>query len=130
MENKEETFAYTYCAAQQEEIEKIRNKYLESPTDKLQQLRALDRGASRKARIWALSLGIIGALILGTGMSLIMTELGVPMGEMAMPIGIAVGLAGMILVALAYPVYNTVLKNQRRRIAPQILQLTEELLQS
>lgn len=129
MEHNEETFRYTYNAAQQEEIEKIRNKYMESPPDKLEQLRALDRSASRSARSWSLTVGILGALVMGTGMSLAMSELGQLAGKWAMPLGIVVGLCGMLLVALAYPVYNSVLKKQRKRIAPQILRLTEELLQ-
>lgn len=129
MENKEESFQYTYSAAQQKEIQKIRNKYVESPPDKLEQLRELDRSASRKARKRSLTVGIFGALVMGTGMSLAMTELGQLAGKWAMPLGIGIGLVGMLFVALAYPVYNAVLKKQRKRIAPQILQLTEELLQ-
>ena len=46
-----------------------------------------------------------------------------------MVIGILVGIVGMVLVALAYPLYNRVLKKQREKIAPEILRLTEELLQ-
>ena len=82
-----------------------------------------------KAKGWAISLGIIGALILGTGMSLIMTDFGLLLGAYALIVGVGLGLIGLILVALAYPVYNRILKKERRRIAPQILQLTEELLQ-
>ena len=46
-----------------------------------------------------------------------------------MVIGILVGIVGMVLVALAYPLYNRVLKKQREKIAPEIMRLTEELLQ-
>jgi membrane protein implicated in regulation of membrane protease activity len=70
----------------------------------------------------------MGALILGIGMSLCMTDLGAALGNLALLIGIFAGLAGILLVALAYPVYNRVLKKQRQRIAPQILRLSEELL--
>ena len=71
---------------------------------------------------------IIGALILGTGMSLCLTNLGAALGSLAMVVGIAVGLVGMVLVALAYPLYNRVLKKQREKIAPEILRLSDELL--
>ena len=73
-------------------------------------------------------LGTVGALILGTGMSLCMTELGAALGQPAMVIGILVGVVGLVMVALAYPLYNAVLRKERRRIAPEILRLSEELL--
>ena len=130
MDNKEAGFSYTYSAAQQAEVKKIRSKYVEKPESKLEQLRALDRSASKKAQTWALIIGILGALVMGTGMSLAMTELGTLLGPYAMLIGIAVGLLGMLLAALAYPVYNKGLKKQRERIAPEVLRLTDELLQS
>lgn len=130
MENKE-GFSLNYSAAQQREIEAIRNKYLPQQEDKLEQLRSLHRSASRKARTGAITVGAIGALIMGTGMSFAMTDLGKILGayqDLAMVIGIAVGILGMILVALAYPVYDRSLRRARRRIAPQILQLTDELM--
>ena len=95
----------------------------------MEQLRALHDSATRKAQAASLSIGIIGTLILGLGMSLCMTELGAALGHWAMAVGIVIGLAGLVLVALAYPVYNSSLKKERQRIAPEILRLTEELLQ-
>jgi hypothetical protein len=65
---------------------------------------------------------------MGTGMSFAMTDIGAAFGSLAMVIGIAVGIVGMVLVALAYPLYNRVLKKQREKIAPEILRLTDELL--
>ena len=59
---------------------------------------------------------------------LIVSDIMMP-GHLGMMLGILLGLAGMCLVALSYPVYNRILQAQRRRIAPQILQLTEELMQ-
>ena len=76
MENKDDSFHFTYSAAQRSEVEKIRNKYLQPQEDKMEQLRRLDRSASQKARAWALTMGVIGTLVLGTGISLAMTELG------------------------------------------------------
>lgn len=127
MENKE-GFSYTYSAQQQLEIESIRKKYLPKEEDKMAQLRKLHRSASKKAQARAIAIGVIGALILGTGMSLCMTELSALLGEYALFVGIPVGFIGIVLVALAYPVYNRVLQKERQRIAPKILQLTEELL--
>lgn len=131
MDNAENAFQYTYSAKEQSEVESIRKKYLPQEESKMDRLRRLDRSASQKAQVWALSLGIIGSLILGAGMSLTMTNLGEMLGShrnLAMLIGIVIGIVGMVLVALAYPVYNRVLKKERERIAPEILRLTDELM--
>lgn len=130
MEYKEETFSFTYSAAQRSEIENIRKKYVRPQESKMDQLRKLDRSAGKKAQSLAITLGVIGTLIMGSGMSLVMSELSALAGEFAMVTGIAVGIVGMILVALAYPVYNAVLKRERQRIAPEILRLTDELMSS
>ena len=127
MENKE-GFSFTYSAAQQQEIENIRKKYLPPQEDKMEQLRKLHHSATQKAQAASIAIGVIGTLILGTGMSLFMTKLGSALGNLSMVIGIIVGLIGMVLVALAYPIYNKVLKKERARIAPEILRLTDELL--
>ena len=127
MENNQ-SFEYTYSAQQRSEVEAIRKKYLPREEDKMERLRLLHSSASKKAKASSISIGTVGALILGTGMSLVMTELGTLLGGMAMIVGILVGLIGIVLVALAYPVYNRVLKRERERIAPEILRLTDELL--
>lgn len=129
MENNNQSFNYTYDAAMQAEVEKIRKKYIQPQESKLDQLRKLDASAHQKAQSVAIALGVIGCLILGTGMSLFLTELGALLGNLAMVLGVLVGLVGIVLVALAYPVYNRILKKERERIAPEILRLTEELLQ-
>ena len=130
MENKEE-FSFTYSAAQQQEVEDIRKKYLPKEEDKMEQLRRLHAIPSQKAQAASIAAGIIGVLIMGTGMSFIMTDLGGIFGicrDFSMVIGIAVGFAGMVPAALAYPIYNRVLKKQRQKIAPEILRLSDELL--
>ena len=128
MENKE-GFSFTYSAQQQKEVEAIRKKYLPREEDKMEQLRKLHAVPTQKAQAASLAVGVVGALIMGTGMSLAMTQIGAALGSLAMVIGILVGIVGMVLVALAYPLYNRVLKKQREKIAPEILRLTEELLQ-
>ena len=94
----------------------------------MDQLRKLHAIPTKKARAASLTIGIIGALIMGTGMSLAMTEIGAALGSLAMILGIAVGLVGVVLAALAYLLYNRVLKKQREKIAPEILRLSDELL--
>ena len=127
MENQ--SFEYTYSAQQQQEVEEIRKAYLPKEEDKMAELRKLHAIPTQKAQAASLAVGVIGALILGTGMSLCMTELSGFLGGTAMFIGIPVGIAGMVLAALAYPIHNRVLKKEREKIAPEILKLTEELLE-
>ncbi len=132
MENKEkDTFNYTYSAKEQEEIKAIRKKYAvqEQTEDKMAQLRRLDAGVYSKASTASLVVGIIGALIMGIGMSLVMTDVGEMLGTvLAMIIGISVGIVGIVLVCLAYPIYNRTLKKERDKIAPEIIRLTDELM--
>ena len=119
------SFEYTYSAAQQKEVEAIRKKYLPKEEDKMEQLRKLHAIPTQKAQAASLAVGIVGALIMGTGMSLAMTDIGAALGSLAMVLGIVAGVAGMVLVALAYPAYNRVLKKQREKIAPEILRLSD-----
>ena len=130
MENKE-TFNYTYSSMEQEEIKNIRQKYVTPTEDGMARLRRLDAGVTQKATIFALIAGIIGALIMGFGMSLAMTNLYAFLGlsqGIAMAIGIIVGLIGMAYEGMAYPIYNCVLKKERAKIAPEIIRLTDELM--
>lgn len=132
MENREnETFSYTYSAKDQEEIKAIRKKYgaTEETEDKMAQLRRLDAAVTQKATTVSLVFGIIGALIMGIGMSLVMTNIGNILGTpLALVIGITTGIIGIILVCLAYPLYNRTLKKEREKIAPEIIRLSDELI--
>lgn len=129
--NNNEGFNYTYSAKEQEEIKAIRKKYVasEEAEDKMTQLRRLDASVYSKASTAALIVGIVGALIMGIGMSLCMTDIGVGLGTaLAMVIGIGIGVVGIVLVCLAYPIYNRTLKKEREKIASEILRLTDELM--
>ena len=132
--NEKSEFRYTYSAKEREELKKIREKYThkDPPEEsKMERLRRLDRSVTKKAQTVSLVFGIIGTLILGFGMSLAMSELAAIFGEyayLALPVGITVGVIGGILVCLAYPVYNWVSRHERKRIAHEVLRLTEELL--
>lgn len=127
MDNNEQ-FSFTYSAQQQNEVQAIRQKYLPKKEDQMERLRRLHHIPTRRAQTAAITVGVIGALIMGLGMSCVMTEIGAVLGALAIVIGISVGLIGMVLVALAYPVYNWSLRRNRKKIAPEILQLTEQLL--
>ena len=131
--NEKNGFSYTYSASEQAELKKIREKYT-PPTeseDKMKRLRRLDASVTKTAMSVALMLGIVGALILGFGMSLCMTELGDILGtnrDMSMVIGIVTGIVGGAIASLAYPIYNAIVKARRKKLAPEILRLTDELM--
>ena len=133
MQNKniEADFSYTYSAKEQDEIKRIREKYQPKGEDNISRLRKLDAMVTQKATVDSLIIGVIGALIMGCGMSFVMTDLGTVLGlqgKMNMVIGILIGLLGMVLAGAAYPVYSKVLKEERKKAAPEILRLTEELI--
>ena len=123
MEQQNNSFQYTYSAAQRAEVEAIRKKYLPPEEDKMEQLRRLDRSAAGKGTILSLIVGILGALIMGVGMCCTMVWAGV----WFVP-GILIGLAGIALICCAYPLYLRVTARERQRIAPEILRLTDELM--
>lgn len=127
MENKE-TFQLTYSAGEQEEIQSIREKYMPKEKSKIEKLRALDAGVNKKATIVSIFVGVIGTLILGAGMSFVMSDLGGIFGANALLIGIVVGSLGIAILACSYPLYHHTLKKEREKIAPEILRLTDELL--
>ena len=132
-QNNPNGFSYTYSAKEQAELKKLREKYT-PPTqeeDKLTRLRRLDAGVTSSAQAVALVFGVLGTLILGFGMSLCMTEFSAILGayeDLAMVIGIIIGLIGGVIAALAYPIYNAIVKAKRRKIAPEIIRLTDELM--
>ena len=125
MENKNENevFSYTYSAKEQEEVKQIRKKYMPKEADKMEQLRRLDRSVTRKGTAVSIVMGIIGALTLGIGMCCAM----VWMGRWFVP-GIVIGLVGIILASLAYPLYTHITQKEREKVAPEILRLTDELM--
>ena len=124
MEKEKETFSYTYSSAQQQELKKIRERYLPPQQNKLDQIRRLDNRASRPGRLVGWLMGIGSLLLFGTGMSwtLVWPQ------TLFWP-GVGIGIAGMIGMVLAYPLAQSITRRQRRKIAPQILKLTEELMQ-
>lgn len=124
-------FKFTYSAKEQAELKKIREKYENREEDKMERVRRLDRGVIKKARTVSLILGIIGTLVMGCGMSLAMTELSDVLGlsaSSAMLTGVIIGVIGIIIAGVAYPVYDLTVKRERKKIAPEIIRLTDELL--
>lgn len=107
-------------------INKIRAKYQteENGKSKLEQLKEMNRAVSRPAKIFAYIFGVIGTLIMGTGMCLVMPD--VISGMMG--IGISVGLVGIFLVSITYPIYKNILIGRRKKYSNRIIALSNELL--
>ena len=128
--NTNNSFQYTYSAREQEELRKIRDKYAEKAPeeDALARLRRLDARVTQRAQAISLCLGILGTLILGLGMSLILSELGAALGTLALPLGVLIGIIGGVLAGVAYPAYSLALQKERKKVAPEILRLTDMLL--
>ena len=119
---EKEVFVYAYSASRQSEVQKIREKYLPKEVTKLDQLRAMDAGVTKRGTAVSLVHGILYSLILGLGMSCCM----VWAGSLFVP-GVVIGCIGLAGVAATYPIYNHIVKRDREKIAPEILRLTEEL---
>lgn len=123
MEEKKEIFEYNYSAKQQKEIKTIREKYVPKEENKMEQLRRLDASATKPGTAASIIVGVIGALLFGIGMCCTM----VWMGNLFIP-GIVIGVAGLLAIAAAYPVYTHITKKQREKLAPEIMRLTDELI--
>lgn len=117
-----ESYEYTYSSQQQKEVEAIRKKYLPKEEDKMEMLRSLDRKAEKPGSIASIVLGVVGSLVLGVGMCCCMVWGGI----LFIP-GIIIGILGMVLAGLAYPVYRKITTEKRTLYAEQILALTNEL---
>ena len=117
------SFHYTYSAPEQQEVKKIRERYLPKEESKMDQLRRLDASVTKKGTAVSLMTGLLSCLILGIGMCCCM----VWGGWLFVP-GIVIGITGIAGVNLTYPMYTKITKRERERIAPEILRLADELM--
>ena len=119
-------FEYSYSAESHREVEEIRRKYVtvedNSYENKLRQLKALDRNVTRKGMIVSIAVGTVSTLLMGLGMSCVMVW-----SDPLFILGIVLGVFGLIGICSAYPLYQYIIKKERKRIAPMILKLSEEL---
>ncbi len=111
-------------------VQKIRTQYTEKDHTELDALKALDTKVKKPANVFAYTYGSVGAIVMGAGMSLVMTEIGAMIGMTATMLpGIAIGVTGMGMALANYPIYKKILSSRKRKFAPQILELSEKLLQ-
>ena len=130
--NENNGFQYTYSAREQAELKKIREKYIApaETEDKMDRLRRLDASVTRSAQTVALVFGVIGTLLLGFGMSLVMTDIGEMVGITAdnMVLGIIIGVVGLTVAVVNYPIYKGILNSRRKKYAVRILELSEKVM--
>ena len=110
-------------------VQKIRTQYTEKEHTELETLKALDKKVKRPANIFAGIFGTVSAIVMGSGMSLVMTDIGAQLGlEQTMIPGIVIGIVGMGMALLTYPIYKGILSRRKKKFAPEILRLSEKLI--
>jgi len=115
-------------------VEKIRTQYVVKEHTQLDELKALDKKVKKPANVFAYVFGTIGALVMGTGMTLTMdvirpgTYFGITIGESTMMIGILIGIVGMTMVLTNYPIYKKMLESRRKKYADQIIKLSDVIM--
>ena len=114
---------------QQFMAQKIRTQYMEKQPSELDALRELDAKVKRPASVFAYVFGSISAIIMGAGMSLVMTEIGdmIGMSDPLVP-GVIIGIVGMIMALINYPIYKKILGSRKQKYAPQILKMSEKIM--
>ena len=110
-------------------VQKIRTQYTEKEHSQLDALRELDSKVKRPANIFAYVFGSIGAIVMGSGMSLVMTDIGAILGmsETMIP-GIIIGIVGMIIAIVNYPIYKGILGSRRKTYAEKIIALSDKIM--
>ena len=110
-------------------VEKIRSQYTEQQHTELDALKALDAKVKKPANVFGYTYGSIGAIVMGAGMSLVMTDIGTMIGlTAAMVPGIAIGIAGMAMAMTTYPIYKKILNSRKKKYAGKILELSERIM--
>ena len=110
-------------------VEKIRSQYTEQTHTDLDALKALDIKVKKPANVFGYIYGSISAVIMGAGMSLVMTDIGAMLGmtETMIP-GIALGVVGLAMSCTTYPIYKKILNFRKKKYASQILELSERVM--
>lgn len=110
-------------------VNKIRTQYTEKEHTCLDALKELDAKVKRPANVFAYIFGSVSAVVMGAGMSLVMTEIGALVGiENPMLPGIVIGILGMLMASVNYPIYKRILNARRKKYAPQIIALSDQIM--
>ena len=110
-------------------VQKIRTQYTEKESTELDALRELDAKVKRPANVFAYVFGSISAIIMGAGMSLVMTDISSVVGinDPMIP-GILIGVVGMLLAIVNYPIYKGILGCRRKKYADKIIELSDKIM--
>ena len=110
-------------------VQKIRTQYTEKQHTELDELKALDAKVKKPANIFGYTYGCVSAIVMGTGMSLVMTDIGSVVGlASAMVPGIAIGVVGMGMALTTYPIYKRILNSRKKKYAPEIMALSKKIM--
>jgi len=110
-------------------VQKIRTQYTEKEHSRLDELKELDAKVKRPANVFAYVFGSISAIIMGSGMSLVMTDLADIIGiQNPMLYGIVIGVLGMIMAIINYPIYKGILGSRRKKYAAEIISLSDRIM--
>ncbi|MGN0478132.1 MAG: dihydropteridine reductase [Hominenteromicrobium sp.] len=110
-------------------VQKIRTQYTEKEHTQLDALRELDAKVKRPANVFSYIFGAVSAIIMGCGMSLVMTDIGAALGmSSTMVPGIVIGLAGLFMAAVNYPIYKGILNSRKSKYADQIMKLSDKIM--
>ena len=114
---------------QQFMAQKIRTQYMEKTPSELDALRELDAKVKRPANVFAYIFGSISAIVMGAGMSLVMTDIGATLGiASAMIPGIVIGTIGLGMALLTYPMYKVIMNSRKRKYGAEILKLSDKIM--
>ncbi|MBR4027259.1 MAG: dihydropteridine reductase [Lachnospiraceae bacterium] len=109
-------------------VEKIRTQYIEKESTDLDALRKLDAKVKKPINIFTYVFGSLGAVVMGSGMSLVMTDIGEKIGiKENMTVGIVIGVIGMLMVLVNYPLYKKMLASRRKKYANEIIALSDKI---
>ena len=110
-------------------VQKIRTQYTEKQHTELDALKDLDAKVKRPANVFAYTYGSVSAVIMGAGMSLVMTDIGAIVGmASAMVPGIVIGVVGMGMALSTYPIYKRLLNARKKKYAPEIMKLSDKIM--
>ena len=115
---------------QQFMAQKIRAQYMEKETSELDELRKLDTKVKRPAEVFAYIFGSISAVIMGAGMSLVMTPIAEQLGFTFNPLvpGIIIGVVGLVLAVVNFPIYKGILNSRKKKFGAKILELSNQIM--
>lgn len=119
MDNKDQEFI----------VQKIRTQYMEKESSQLDELKKLDGKVKKPANVFAYIFGSVAAIIMGSGMSLVMTDIGATIGiDSPMAPGIVIGVVGMLMAIINYPIYKNLLASRCRKYADEIIALSDKIM--